>query len=225
MKAILTTVALALTSGVFLAAAPAVAQPQPEAPPAGRSAPAPQPSPAPEPAHAAPSAPAPQPTPTAPSAPTPASDAWGPRWSALAGSWSGAGQGQPGQGGGSFTFAFDLDRKILVRRSTSDYPAANGRPATHHEDLMVVHSPEPDHAAHAVYFDNEGHVIEYQATWSADGKVLTFQSAAHAGAPTFRLTYAAGDGDVWTVTFAMAAPGSDTFRTYVSGEVRRTPGP
>lgn len=160
----------------------------------------------------------------APPGPAPADDPWGPQWSTLAGTWSGEGQGQPGQGGGTFTFSFELDRRILVRRSASDYPAANGRPATHHEDLMIVHSPGRDHAARAVYFDNEGHVIEYQATWSAHGKTLTFQSAVRAEGPAFRLTYTAGEGDTMTVTFAIAPPGSDDFKPYVSGVVRRTGG-
>jgi hypothetical protein len=166
-------------------------------------------------------APAPAP---APSTPQPRGETWGAPWSSILGSWTGEGQGKPGQGGGSFTFGFELDKKILVRRSTADYPAAEGRPAVHHEDLIVIYPEGTADAKRAIYFDNEGHVIEYQVGWSGDGKALTFVSPTRAGAPTFRLTYRANESDGFNVTFEMAPAGSTVFNPYVSGVVRRTGG-
>jgi hypothetical protein len=149
---------------------------------------------------------------------------FGSPWTILIGEWTGEGQGQPGAGSGTATFALDLERHVLVRRASSDYPAAEGRPAAHHEDLLVIYPDGAGPAARAVYFDNEGHVIEYAAAWSADGRVLTFVSAARPNAPGFRLTYRVlADGRL-AVGFEIAPPGSDVFKPYVSGVMRRAGG-
>ena len=47
------------------------------------------------------------------------------KWDWLIGEWKGEGSGQPGQGSGTFSFSFDLDRNILIRKSHSEYPAAD----------------------------------------------------------------------------------------------------
>ena len=41
-------------------------------------------------------------------------------------------------GSGAFTFAFDLNQNILVRKSHSEYPKTDNKPAVKHDDLMVV---------------------------------------------------------------------------------------
>jgi hypothetical protein len=161
---------------------------------------------------------------SASAAPPAADQPFGPPWSVLLGSWTGEGEGRPGAGGGGSTFALDLEKHVMVRRSHADYPAAEGRPAVHHEDLMVIH---PDGAAgpmRASYFDNEGHVIEYTASWSADGRTLTLVSAVRPGVPTFRLVYhVLGPGRL-SVAFDIAPPGGEAFTTYVSGALRRVGG-
>ena len=149
---------------------------------------------------------------------------FGPPWTVLVGEWTGEGEGQPGAGGGTATFALDLEQHVMVRRSRSDYPAAEGRPAVHHEDLLVIYPDGGAAATRAIYFDNEGHVIEYAAAWSADVQVLSFTSAARPGAPAFRLTYRVLAADRLGVAFDIAPPGSETFTPYVSGVMRRTGG-
>jgi|WetSurMetagenome_2_1015567.scaffolds.fasta_scaffold71527_3 hypothetical protein len=149
---------------------------------------------------------------------------FGPPWTVLVGEWVGEGNGRPGAGGGASSFALDLERHALVRRSTSDYPAAEGRPAVHHEDLMVIYPGDAGAAARALFLDNEGHAIEYAAAWSAGGEVLTFVSEARPGAPRFRLTYRVMAGDRLAVDFEIAPPGSGTFAPYVSGVMRRAAG-
>jgi len=109
-----------------------------------------------------------------------------PTWDAyrfLLGEWVGVGGGKPGEAtAGGFSFRLDLGDRVLIRHNTSDYPAHDGRPAAHHEDLMVV---EP--AGRASYWDNEGHVIAY-AVEAAEGR-WRFLSPATPGAPRFRQTY------------------------------------
>jgi hypothetical protein len=107
-------------------------------------------------------------------------DPWQPlRW--LAGEWKGEGSGAPGRGAGAFSFRFELDGKILVRKTYTEFPAAAGRAAFRHEDLMVVY---PEQGLRATYFDNEGHVIHYRVT--AAGDTVTFVSDVSGGGPRFR---------------------------------------
>ncbi len=86
---------------------------------------------------------------------------------------------------------------------------------------MVIYPGSTETQAQATYWDNEGHVIEYSATWSADGNTLTFLSKPGPG-PQFRLTYTKVDSDTLKVSFDMAPPGqAGAFRTYTSGRMRR----
>ncbi len=146
-------------------------------------------------------------------------------WSAfrfLMGEWVGEGDGTPGKGSGSFTLAPDLGGKVLVRRNRAEYPAAGGRPASVHEDLMVIHPSKHGRGARADYFDNEGHVIRYGVTPAEGGNGLTFLSDAVPGEPRFRLTYTKGEGDRVALKFEIAPPGKqDAFKTYIDAKVRR----
>ena len=143
------------------------------------------------------------------------------KWEMLVGEWAGDGSGSPGSGTGTSSFQFDLQKQVLVRRSHSEYPALGGRPATVHDDLMVIY-PGTGEEARATYFDNEGHVIEYTATWSAGGDTLTFLSKPTSGTPQFRLIYKRLDAQTLSVAFEMAAPGqTGAFKPYVSGKLKR----
>jgi hypothetical protein len=144
-----------------------------------------------------------------------------PAWNAILGDWRGEGGGAPGAGTGTASFRFDLDRHVIIRRGTSDYPAAGGRPATHHEDLTIIYPGPSGGAASAVYFDNEGHTIEYSATWSADGKSLVFLSPASQQAPRFRLTYTLLAPDTMELSFEIAPPGGGELEKYVGGVMKR----
>src|SRR5271165_5700511 len=86
-------------------------------------------------------------------------DPWEP-FQYLVGDWVGEGGGRPGQGTGKFSFHWELQKHVLVRRNIAEFPAAAGRPAAVHEDLMVIHRGD-NGAIKAVYFDSEGHVIHY----------------------------------------------------------------
>lgn len=143
------------------------------------------------------------------------------KWSALVGDWAGEGTGSPGSGAGTSSFQFDLQKQVLVRRSHSEYPSAGGRPATVHDDLMVIY-PGAGQESRAIYFDNEGHVIDYTATWSGAEETLTFLSKPTPGAPQFRLIYKKVDANTLTVAFEMAPPGqAGAFKPYVSGRLKR----
>ena len=134
----------------------------------------------------------------------------------LAGRWTGEASGQPGQGSGWFAFTPDLQGGVLVRKSHSEYPAAGGRPAIIHDDLLVVY-PEGG-ATRAIYFDNEGHVIRYGV--QAGPRQIVFLSEASAWAPGYRLSYFRLDAGRIRVRFEIAPPGKP-FATYLESVCRR----
>jgi hypothetical protein len=136
----------------------------------------------------------------------------------LVGQWKASGKGSPGEGEGKFSFAFDLQNRVLVRKSHTDYPAAQGMPAFAHDDLMVVYLDEGSQKFRADYFDNEGHVIHYTADCSQDGKTIAFVSDPSPSQPRFRLTYNEQDGGKLDIKFEIATPDApDKFKVYVEG--------
>jgi hypothetical protein len=138
----------------------------------------------------------------------------------LLGNWEGVGKGAPGTGGGTFSFELALDGNVLIRRSHSEYPATKDRPATVHDDLMLVY---PDGArTRAIYFDNEKHVIQYTVTMSSSPRTITFTSPVVSSAPRFRFIYRVIDADTVNNRFEMAPAGKpDAFALYVEGDAKR----
>jgi hypothetical protein len=152
---------------------------------------------------------------------SPDDDAWKP-YRFLVGEWTGEGSGEPGKGSGRFSFAWDLQEKVLVRRNRAEYPAAQGRPAFSHEDLMVIYRADRSGPIKAIYFDSEGHVINYAVMFSDETRTLTFLSDAVPTAPRFRLSYTKGADDAMGIKFEIAPPGKpDGFKTYLEGNARR----
>jgi hypothetical protein len=152
-------------------------------------------------------------------------DPWG-AFRFLLGEWVGEGDGGPGKGSGAFTLAPELGGKILVRRNHAEYPAAGGRPASRHDDLMVIHPSKAGGGAQAVYWDNEGHVIHYAVSSAAGGKGLVFLSEARPDEPRFRFTYTLGEKDTVAIKFEIAPPGKpEAFKTYIEAKARRKGGP
>jgi hypothetical protein len=138
----------------------------------------------------------------------------------LVGDWVGEGEGKPGQGKGEFSLVEELQGKVLVRRNRAELPAGSGRPAGVHEDLLIVYPEAGDKTQKAIYFDSEGHVINYAVNAAEEG-ALIFVSDAKASGPRYRLSYRKQEAGKVTVKFEIAPPGKpDAFRTYLEGTVR-----
>jgi len=149
------------------------------------------------------------------------SNRWDP-YRFLVGDWVGEGSGKPGTGTGQCSFAFDLQGKIMVRKNLAEYPTAQGRPVSKHEDLMVIYWDERSKSMHAVYFDSEDHVINYKTKLSDDKQTLTFVSVPLEGSPRFRLSYSKLPQGALRINFEIAPPGQpDGFKTYVEGVLNR----
>ena len=149
-------------------------------------------------------------------APAMAADDWGPV-QFLVGKWIGEGSGQPGNGAGEFSLLPDLQGKILVRKSFAEYPAANGKPATRHDDLMIVYR-QPGGGLRAAYYDSEGHTIAYVVQPVEGG--VAFVSDGPGDQPRYRLTYVAAGKDRARLKFEIAPPGKD-FSVYIDAAIRR----
>src|SRR6185369_7255723 len=112
-------------------------------------------------------------------------DAWK-QFDFLLGKWTGvAGEKDTplGAGQGQFSFLPELNRKIVVRRNNASY--ASG---AQHDDLMIIYLDSPTAPPRAIYFDTEGHTIQYNITIPAPNRVVFESDSAQPG-PSYRLTY------------------------------------
>jgi len=149
------------------------------------------------------------------------SSAW-PGLNALLGDWVASGSGKPGQGSGTFSFAYNLGDKIIIRKSRTDYPASGDKPAFTHEDLLIIYDSYSGLPPKAIYFDNEGHTINYTVSCSEDGKQIQFISDQFPNKSAYRLTYEFSDKNNMTINFEISQDGkAESFRSYVKGTAER----
>jgi hypothetical protein len=140
----------------------------------------------------------------------------------LLGNWVAEGGGGPGQGTGSFSFTVDLQGAVLIRKNYAEYPATKDKPAYRHDDLMVMYKETATNRLRAVFFDNEGHTINYSIRASGDGNSIEFLSDLEASSPRFRLTYQKAGIATLKLKFEIAPAGKpDTFRTYIEATAHR----
>jgi hypothetical protein len=137
----------------------------------------------------------------------------------LVGHWNGEGNtADQGPGAGAFSFTPDLQGKVLLRKNFAEYPAANGKPAYRHDDLMIVYHDGVTHDLRAIYFDSEEHLIHYVIKSSGNG--VEFQSEGPQDATRFRLTYTSAGADRLKLKFEIAPPGK-AFATYIEASAHR----
>ena len=137
------------------------------------------------------------------------------KWNWLIGEWKGEGDGQTGKGGGTFSIKPDLDNKVLIRRNHAEYPATATQPKVVHDDLMIVYNDISGAPSNAIYFDNEGHTINYTISYADKSIMLT--SDKQPNTPVFRLTYTLNDAGSISVKFDMSRDG-EKFTTYTEGK-------
>jgi hypothetical protein len=120
---------------------------------------------------------------------------------------------------GAFNFSLAVQDRIIIRTNYAKYPARDGKPATRHDDLMVIFV-EGD-ALKADYFDSEQHVIHY-VMQSRAPKDVVFVSQAKAGEPRYRLSYTLMANGQLKGTFEIASSeGSDDFKPLLAWTARK----
>lgn len=136
-------------------------------------------------------------------------------WQWLLGTWKGEGSGKPGRGEGSFAFSMDLDQNIIIRKNHAEYGTGDNTNKSVHEDLMIIYPSPETKSSKAIYFDNEGHVIEYQVSFSDSS--IVFTSNRTGNMPVFRLTYSPLGNNTADVKFEMSQDGKN-FTIYLDGK-------
>ena len=138
----------------------------------------------------------------------------------LVGTWEAKTQG--GSAGavssGTYTFQLELRGQILARHSTNAGCKGPTDFDCEHGDLLYVYRQAPSTPLKAIYFDNEGHVIQYDVT-TPDANTAVFVSAASQPGPQFRLVYELKDRTMQG-RFQLRMPGQTEFKSYLewSGE-------
>ena len=154
-----------------------------------------------------------------PSAASSAGDPWK-SLQFLVGTWEAKTQG--GSAGaassGTYTFQLELRSHVLARHSINSGCKGPADFDCEHGDLLYVYEEPVGRALKAIYFDNEGHVINYEVTTPAPNTAILLSPASQPG-PQFRLVYEL-KGRVMLGKFQMRMPGQSDFKSYLewSGE-------
>jgi hypothetical protein len=120
---------------------------------------------------------------------------------------------------GAFTFKLAVQDHVLIRTNEANYAATAERPASRHDDLLVIYAENG--SLRGEYFDSEGHVIRY-AVQPRGPNAVAFVSDANPREPRYRLTYSAGPDGALAGSFEIAPPGSpDGFKPYLAWKARR----
>lgn len=132
----------------------------------------------------------------------------------LLGTWSASTVAQGTSGAtalGDYTFRSDLGGTVIIRTSSADSCKGPDGFDCHHHDLLTIYQDMGDPTPHALYADNEGHVLHYDISFP-DAKTVVFLTSTPG--PKFRLAYHL-EGTVMSGKFQMAPPGSTEFKSYL----------
>jgi hypothetical protein len=135
----------------------------------------------------------------------------------LLGDWDAV--GLPRGESGAFNFSLAVQDRIIVRTNYAKYPAREGKPATRHDDLMVIFVEGG--GIKADYFDSEKHVIHYIVEVRGPRDVV-FVSEPKESEPRYRLAYSLGADGLLKGTFETAASRSpDDFKPLLTWSARK----
>jgi len=133
----------------------------------------------------------------------------------LVGTWNAKTEG--GSAGaavaGTYTFQLELKRHVLARHTMSEGCKAPADFNCDHGDLLYVYADASQKGLKAIYFDNEGHVINYDVTTPVPGTAV-FLSNPNQPGPQFRLTYTLKAG-VMRGELQLKMPGQTDFTPYL----------
>ena len=133
----------------------------------------------------------------------------------LQGNWENASESDSSKG--SFSLSPDLGGSILIRHNHAEVLRKGSTNPEIHTDLMVIYPGSMNEPDKAIYFDNEGHVINYVV--AASDSSIAFTSDRSPQGMAFRLTYFALDKNLINVLFEISRePGK--FFTYLESKCK-----
>ena len=136
----------------------------------------------------------------------------------LVGEWIADQSGPTDTTRGGFVVESALAGRVLVRKNWAEYAQTKDRPASRHDDLMVVFKDGT--GTRADYYDNEGHVIRYAVSVPTAG-TFVFLSDAKEGQPRFRLTQAIDTAGAMSIKFEIAPPNANDFKPYITASAHK----
>jgi len=123
----------------------------------------------------------------------------------LKGTWGAAIDGKTESS--SYTFAPELKGHVLVRRCATG--CDNGPMGAGYSDVLYIYQVAPGQPYRAIFFDTEGHVLQYAIATPAPNKAVFLSDEAPG--PRFQLTYQLVDGTMQG-KFEMLPPGGGAAR-------------
>jgi len=132
----------------------------------------------------------------------------------LLGTWGAATNAQGSAGAtsfGNYTFQGDLGGTVITRTGSADSCKGPVSFDCQHHDLLTIYRDMGDATPHALYADNEGHVLHYDISFP-DARTAIFLTTAPG--PKFRLVYHL-EGGVMTGKFQIEPPGATEFKSYL----------
>jgi hypothetical protein len=135
----------------------------------------------------------------------------------LEGTWEAKTEGgtASAQAAGTYTFRMELKRHILGRHSNNDAGCTGPTDFNcDHSDMLYIYPDEVTKGLRAIYFDNEGHVINYNVTLP-DSTTAVFLSDATQPGPQFQLVYELKSG-VMSGKFFIRMGGQMEWKPYIA---------
>ena len=137
----------------------------------------------------------------------------------LEGTWEArTGAGSSAKVVGTYVFARELKGHVLARHGTVAGCTGPESFDCQHTDQLTVFQDRPGAPLKAIYFDNEGHVIQYGVSLT-DPSTAEFLSEPGPG-PRFRLIYHL-EGRVMFGKFQAQMPGGESWNSYLEWSGKR----
>ena len=155
-----------------------------------------------------------------PSRPASTSTPWKPL-EFLIGTWEAATRGGSAGAATSGTYSFQLELRghVLARHSSNSGCKGPADFDCDHGDLLYIYPDTPRQPYKAIYFDNEGHVIQYNVSSPAANTAVFLSSPSQPG-PQFRLTYEL-KGSTMRGKFQIRMPGETDFKSYLEWDGKK----
>ena len=114
---------------------------------------------------------------------------------------------------GTYSFQLELRGHVLARHSSNSGCKGPADFDCEHGDLLYIYPDPPRQSYKAIYFDNEGHFIQYDVSTPTPTAALFLSSPSQAG-PQFRLSYELKGATMYG-KFQVRMPGETEFKSYL----------